>query len=273
MTNRLPVSCFIIARNEADRIGFTIKSVKDWVSEIIVVDSGSSDETVRVSESLGARVFSHEWQGYGLQKRFGEEQCKNDWLLNLDADEVVTPELAVEIAALFSHGTPLLTGFFLKVRDLLPGERKLAPFAHTNHCLRLYDKNKARFSDSPVHDTVMVREGETGLLQHPVLHKSFRSLAHMLDKLNNYSTAQAVEMQKKPMAFARTRLVFEVPVVFFKPYILRLYILRGWRGFTYSMVYAYGRFIRIAKYIELRNQAASNSSSSSISGNMPSARR
>src|SRR5437764_957280 len=95
----LPISAFIIACNEADRIGRAIASVRGWVDEIIVIDSGSSDDTVKVAQSLGARVLTHAWPGYGLQKRFGEEQCKNRWLLNLDADEEVTPELAQEIQA------------------------------------------------------------------------------------------------------------------------------------------------------------------------------
>jgi glycosyltransferase involved in cell wall biosynthesis len=101
MTQRLPLSAFIIAKNEADRIPAAIKSVVGWVDEVIVIDSGSEDETVAVAESLGARVVFNEWPGYGLQKRFGEDQCRNDWLLNLDADEEITSALAAEIKAKF----------------------------------------------------------------------------------------------------------------------------------------------------------------------------
>ncbi len=91
MTDRLPLSVFIIARDEADRIARPIESVIGWVDEVIVIDSGSTDETVAVAEQLGARVIRNDWPGYGPQKRFGEDQCRNDWLLNLDADEEVTP--------------------------------------------------------------------------------------------------------------------------------------------------------------------------------------
>jgi len=248
----LPISCFIIARNEADRIAHTIHSVKGWVDEIIVIDSGSTDDTVAVCEALGARVLYNLWPGYGLQKRFGEEQCRNDWLLNLDADEVVTPALAAEIAVAFAGGPPQVAGFYLKVRDLLPGEKKLAPFAHTNTCLRLYDKRFARFSDSPVHDSVIVREGETRILQQPVLHRSFRSLSHMLGKINSYSTAQAKDLQKKGMTLPYLRLLVELPFGFLKMYLLRGYVLRGWRGIVYSSVYAYGRFLRVVKVIRVR---------------------
>jgi glycosyltransferase involved in cell wall biosynthesis len=254
MNKPLPISCFIIAMNEADRIAATINSVKGWVSEIIVIDSGSSDDTVSVAAFHGARVLHHDWQGYGMQKRFGEEQCTQDWLLNLDADEVVTAELATEISQIFEAGMPALAGYFLKVRDLLPGERKLAKHAHTNHCLRLYNKHKARFSDSPVHDSVLVREGKTVELEHPVLHRSFRSLAHMLEKINSYSNVQAEDLLKKGIKYPHLRLFVELKFGFIKLYFLRGYIYRGWRGFIYSVVYAFGRFLRIAKYIELKNE-------------------
>ena len=90
MTDKLPLSVFIIAVNEADRIALTINSVRDWADEVIVIDSGSTDDTVAVAESHGARVVFNEWNGYGPQKVFGETLCRNDWLLNLDADEEVT---------------------------------------------------------------------------------------------------------------------------------------------------------------------------------------
>src|SRR5437868_420179 len=123
MMNKLPISCFIIAKNEADRVGTAIRSVIDWVDEVIVVENDSHDGTASVAQSLGARVISHPWQGYGLQKRFGEEQCRNDWLLNIDADEEVSAELAEEIRRVFSDiGNSELAGFILRVRDLLPGE-------------------------------------------------------------------------------------------------------------------------------------------------------
>ena len=255
MTNRPPISCFIIAKNEADRIARTIESVKAIAQEIIVIDSGSTDDTVSVAERAGARVLYHAWNGYGMQKRFGEEQCANHWLLNLDADEVMTAPLAHEIAGIFKNGPPLLSGYILKVRDLLPGEKKLSPFAHTNHCLRLYDKRKARFSDSPVHDSVIVEQGETKALEHVVLHHSFRSYRHMLEKIENYSSAQAQELRNRGMLLPWVRLPFEWLLAFLKMYVLRLYALRGLRGAICSAIYAYGRYLRVMKYIALTRGA------------------
>src|SRR4030042_3183310 len=108
---KLPISVFIIAKNEADRISVAILAVRDWVDEVIVIDSGSSDDTVAVSVSLGARVVFNEWRGYGPQKVFGESLCSNEWLLNLDADEEISPQLGTEIRALFGQGEPACSAF------------------------------------------------------------------------------------------------------------------------------------------------------------------
>lgn len=252
MTSKLPVSVFIIAHNEVDRIATAIGSVIDWADEVIVVDSGSTDGTMSLAQTLGAKVMYHGWEGYGLQKRYAEDQCRNDWLLNLDADEEVTPGLAQEIAGLFASGTPPMAGYVLHIRDLLPGEDRLAYRAHTNYVLRLYNRKEGRFSDSPVHDSVLIEPAQTAHLKHPVLHRSFRSLRHAIDKMNSYSSAQAENLQKKTLKYPLLRLLTEFPVAFFKVYILRCYILRGKRGFSYAMHYAYGRFVRIAKYLELQ---------------------
>jgi glycosyltransferase involved in cell wall biosynthesis len=253
MQPKLPISVFIITHNEADRIGVTLKSVCDWVDELVVIDSGSSDNTVEIAESFGAQTFFNAWNGYGLQKRFGEDKCRNRWLLNLDADEEITPELADEIQQIFAAGKPAFAAYRIPVRDLLPGETELARGAHTNNCIRLYNREHARFSDSPVHDSVIVQRGKVGALMRPALHRSFRSLAHAIDKMNAYSTAQAKHLYKRGMLLPRFRLVIEFPVSFFKAYILRLYCLRGMRGLTYAFVYAFGRMTRIAKYLELKN--------------------
>src|SRR5689334_17029892 len=98
----LPLSVFIIAKNEADRIGATIRAVRDLTDDLVVIDSGSTDGTQAVAEQLGARVIPNDWPGYGPQKRFGEEQCRHIWLLNIDADEVVPPDLSARIRAVFA---------------------------------------------------------------------------------------------------------------------------------------------------------------------------
>ncbi|MFW0776848.1 MAG: glycosyltransferase family 2 protein [Rickettsiales bacterium] len=256
MIQKLPISVFIIAVNEGDRIGETIKSVSDWVDEVIVVDSGSKDDTIQVSEALGAKVFRNAWPGYGLQKRFGEDQCKNDWILNLDADEVISDELRREMLSLFSVGTPAHPAWKMAIVEILPGRKKPIPFAHKIVAIRLYNKQFGRFSDSTVHDTVRMERGSVGELSSIVEHRSSRGLTHTMEKINRYSTMQARDLMAKstPLPFARLRLLLEFPANFIKAYLFRGYIFGGTQGFANSMVYAFSRFIRIAKYLELKNR-------------------
>ncbi|NBO19120.1 MAG: glycosyltransferase family 2 protein [Proteobacteria bacterium] len=255
MPTPLPISVFIITLNEADRLATTILSVRGWVDEVVVIDSGSTDNTLEVAASLGAKIGFHPWRGYGPQKRYAEGECKNRWLMNLDADEEVSPALAAEIQAMFAAGGPQEAGYLLRIRDLLPGEKSLSRFAHTNFVLRLYDRTQGSFSDSPVHDSVQMAHGAaTRILDNAVLHRSYRSWAHVIEKMNHYTSMQAENLRKKKgMRFAHARLITEFPFAFFKDYCLRGYALRGWRGFINSVLYAFGRFTRIAKYLELRD--------------------
>lgn len=110
--SRLPISCFIIAQNEADRIARTIQSVKSWVDEVVVVDSGSTDDTVAVAQNAHARVISQSWLGFGGQKRFAEEQCRHEWVLNLDADEVCLPRIAENNYGTFPFWHPRACGLW-----------------------------------------------------------------------------------------------------------------------------------------------------------------
>jgi len=138
----LPLSVFIIAQDEADRIGDAIRAVRDLSDDVVVVDSGSTDATPAVAVGLGARVIHHPWPGYGPQKRFAEEQCRHEWLLNLDADEVVPPELEREIRALFAAGEPRSPAYRIGIAEIFPGEDRPHSWAYTLSPVRLYQKRR-----------------------------------------------------------------------------------------------------------------------------------
>lgn len=246
MTDKLPISVFIIALNEADRIPLTIRSVRDWVDEVIVIDSGSQDDTIKVSEFLGASATFNEWKGYGPQKVYGETLCRNDWILNLDADEEITPELEREIRDLFS-GEPPCTAYRLHILPLHSFQDKGHKWTATQKPVRLYRKSMAGFKDSTVHDSVVVHSGATGALKGMVNHRSFRSLAHHVDKLNSYSSDQAVDLHRRGRNPTRIELVVVPVFAFFKQYILRREFVNGIDGVIISYMYAFQRFIRLAK--------------------------
>ncbi len=250
LDRKLPLSCFIIAMNEADRISPVIESVIGWVDEVIVVDSGSVDGTQELAASLGARVIHHDWPGFGPQKRFGEDQCRNDWLLNLDADEVPTEELCREIVALFGDGVPPHPFYCFKTEMVYPGDERPRLWADYHDFIRLYDRRAGRFSESPVHDTVQPGSVEPRHLKGTAWHFSYRSFSFLVEKLNYYSDLQSVNIHKPSRRALMMRLPFEFPLSFLKYYILRRHITGGAKGFSFAMINAFARFLRLVKLIE-----------------------
>jgi glycosyltransferase involved in cell wall biosynthesis len=249
----LPVSVFIIAKNEADRIGDVILAVRHLTDDLVVVDSGSTDGTQAVAEGLGARVIFNEWPGYGPQKRFGEDQCRHDWLLNLDADEVVPADLAAEIQALFAHGEPSCQAYEIGIAEIFPGEAAPHPFAYTLSPVRLYRKDHGRYSSSIVHDRVDLNPGtKVGRLKGIVHHRSVRSLGDQIAKLNRYSDQQAEDLEIRGVLIPTWRMFFEFPAAFLKAYVGRRHFMRGSYGFLTAMNYAISRHLRLAKHYERR---------------------
>jgi len=244
---RLPVSVFIIARDEADRIARAIESARDWAEEVIVIDSGSTDDTVAVSRALGARVEFRAWSGYGPQKVYGQSLCRNDWVLNIDADEELSAALQQEIRALFERGEPPYSAYTVPILPLYRFQSRAHRWTVHHHPVRLYRRAAAGFKDSPVHDTVVVREGRTGRLRGMVLHRSFRSLSHHVEKVNSYSSAQAEDCFRKGRNPSWLDVLFTPPLAFFKSYLIRREFLNGVDGVVVSWMYAFQRFIRLAK--------------------------
>jgi glycosyltransferase involved in cell wall biosynthesis len=251
---KLPISVFIIAKNEADRIPKPLLSVIQWADEVIVIDSGSDDGTLGVAETLGAKTVFNAWKGYGPQKVFGETLCRNKWLLNIDADEEITKELSDEIAAIFAKGEPACQAYKMKIRILSRFARYPAMFAPTHNRVRLYHSDYAGFKDSTVHDSVVLKEnkgGKIGQLQNIVLHRSFRSYTHAIEKINRYSSMQAHDMLKHGRKPSVLRIITEPFLGFAKGYFAKRYCFMGLDGFIEGVIYAFARTIRLAKAREL----------------------
>lgn len=245
----LPISCFIIAQNEADRIVAAIRSVRDWVDEIVVVDSGSTDGTGTLATTQGARVIHNVWPGFGQQKRFAEDQCRNDWLLNIDADEVITSELAAEMKALFRDGAPRAAAYGMQVRLIYPGWQRPRHWGHDHYCLRLYDRKRVRFRDSTIHDSVVPDGEPVGNLRNPVYHYSVRTLADFAHKCNVRASYLALHAKRRSPWQLWLRVVTEFPVAFLKYYIARGHVAGGSVGAQVAAILAYYRWVRIVRMI------------------------
>jgi len=259
MSDRLPISAFIIAKNEADRIPKAILSVRDWVAEVIVIDSGSTDDTVKTSQALGAKTYFNEWQGYGPQKVYGETLCRNKWVLNIDADEEATPETIAEIKSLFANGEPEKKAFSMRTNCVFRFEDKPRRFAVSMIHGRLYNRDYAGFKDSAVHDSVVLHDGgKLELLKNGLNHYIFRSHHHTIEKVNFYSSMQAEDLFCKGRNPSALKLIFTPLWAFFKAYILRGYIFYGLDGVVRSHIYAFSRLIRVAKAREKFQEAQYN---------------
>tara|TARA_Y100000768_G_scaffold310115_1_gene244473 strand:- start:2242 stop:2997 length:756 start_codon:yes stop_codon:yes gene_type:complete len=249
MKNKLPISCFIIAKNEADRITKTIQSVDDLVDEIIVIDSGSTDGTQDLVKKLGCKIYYNEWNGFGPQKRFGEDKARNKWLLNLDADEYLSNKLKDEIRNLFAK--KLKSNFFsMKVIPIYPNWNKPRLFSAHHLCVRLYNIEFGRFSTSKVHDSVQTNSNKIIKLKNPVLHESVRSFSHLIEKEDSYVKMQIKSLKKKNKLLLFLRLFFEFPLSFTKYYFIRRHFTGAFTGLITSIILAFYRWKRI--YLFLR---------------------
>jgi glycosyltransferase involved in cell wall biosynthesis len=248
----MPVTCTIIAKDEGDRIERCILAVRDLVDEVVVVDSGSRDDTVAKAKALGAKIFQRAWTGFGPQKRFAEDCASHDWILNLDADEIVTPELAREIAKLMRSGEPPLPAYRFRQVTVYPGREKPRLWADFHNYVRLYDRRRVRFKDSSVHDTVETGGHQVGQLEGIALHFSWRTLDHVRAKLERYTDLQAKELSK-PRAVILARLPFEYPFLFFRYYVLRRNFTGGIFGLQIAHEISKARFRRLLKILRARS--------------------
>ena len=246
----LPVSVFLITRDEADRLPRTLAAV-DWADQIVVVDSGSQDSTPAIARAAGAEVHHRDWTGYGPQKAHAESLCRNDWLLNVDADEVVTPALAREIAALFADGPPEPAAYRVAILNVYPGDSRPRPLADDYRVVRLYHRSVGRYRDHPLFDRVVLAEGVRARpIRGALWHHPLTSWAHFVEKENRYTSFQAEAARGRPRWRLLLRLPVEMPVAFLKFYLLRRHVTGGWKGFAFALTAAFARALRIVKLLE-----------------------
>lgn len=250
---KLPISGFIICKNEEDRISYAIKSLIDLVDEIILVDSGSTDKTLEIAKKLGIKhIFHNEWQGYGKQKLFAEKKCKHDWVLNIDADEEVTESLATEIRKLFTRGANH-SAYYITVKIASRFTDKVPLFGPEDIVIRLYNKKKASYSEHSIHDTVKVFKGSTAKLKSYLKHRCFISYKHAVDKINFYTDMQAQDFLNRGRKPKLIRIIIEPIYSFIKSYLINRYIFLGLEGFIEAFIYSFSRTLRLAKARELHN--------------------
>ena len=217
----LPLSVFIITKNEADRIAEAILSVQDLAQEILVVDSGSEDNTVEIAANLGAKTLFNAWEGYGQQKYFAEQQCQYDWILNIDADERVTKSLRQEILDWFAaEQHKKYVGAWINISEIPHYRPYASKGIHNKLYLRLYHKQYCTYRQHTVHDSVVTSHKNLFTFKQNITHRSFRSHAHAIDKMNFYTSCLAEDAHQKGKKVARITLLTIFPLAFIKHYFL-----------------------------------------------------
>lgn len=250
----LPLTVTIITRNEEQRIADAIQSVKPIASEIIVVDSESTDKTVDIARANGAKVLNQKFLGYGAQKNFAQDHASNDWVLSLDADEKVTPELAQEIADIFKQGLhERFDGFRLPRKTWYLNRWIYHGGWYPNYLIRLANRRKARWDEPEIHESWVVK-GEVLYLQHPLEHFSFpRQRAHILKNVD-YAEYQRRKAIRNHTPFKLQKLIFKPFWKFFDMYFLRAGFMDGLAGFIIAIHSAYAMFLSYSYLYESTSQ-------------------
>ncbi len=245
--NRLSV--ITLTLNEADNIRDCLESVR-WADEIIVVDSGSSDGTIDAVRGYTEKIFTIDWPGYGAARNFAVSQATGDWILWLDADERVTPELAEEIRALIGKGNEPVAGFAVARRAYFLGRWIRHCGWYPSRVVRLFRRGRARFTESRVHEKLQL-DGAVGETRHDLLHFTDPNLHHYLTKFNRYTTLGAEDLHAAGRQFRLSDLLLRPCVHFLKMYVIRRGFLDGMEGFILSVLSSAYTFAKYAKLWEI----------------------
>jgi glycosyltransferase involved in cell wall biosynthesis len=225
MHNQLSV--VIISKNEENFIADAVKSAL-FANEVLVLDSGSTDETCSIAKNLGAKVMHQDWLGFGPQKNKAVELAKNNWVFVLDSDERITLELQLELLSILKN--PIASGYYVARLNNFFGKSIRYCGLYPDYSIRLFNREKGKFNDVTVHESVQIN-GDTDKLKNHMIHLAFDTVEEFSNKQKKYAT---LSQKKKNLIKA-----FISPIwTFLKIYIFRLGFIEGWRGFIIAKVYA-----------------------------------
>jgi glycosyltransferase involved in cell wall biosynthesis len=242
-----PVTVTIITLNASRHLRQCLESVR-WADEIVIVDSGSTDSTLAIAREFTDRIAHHDWMGYGPQKQFAVGLAKNDWILSLDADESLSPELAENIRRLLQE-RPAFSAYELRRRNQFMGRCLRHGEGYPDLVLRLFDRRHARWSDDAVHEKVMY-DGHVGELAGDLLHRSESGIAAYIDKQNRYTSLQAERLHQEGASVGLAQLLLSPLLRFVKFYFIRRGFLDGLPGFVHISIGCFNSFIKYAKLRE-----------------------
>jgi glycosyltransferase involved in cell wall biosynthesis len=242
------ISVIIITKNEEINIEDCLKSVQ-WADEIILVDAESDDKTVEISRKYTDKIFIHPWEGYSRQKRFALIQVQNEWVLSLDADERITPELRNEIETKKGKN---FDAFKIPRKNYFLGKHITGCGWNDDYQLRLFKKSKTDITDNLVHESFFVN-GKVDKLDNQMIHYTYRNLRDAITKMNNYSSLEALQKYKtknvSPIDF-----ILHPASAFFQYFLVRKGYKDGKYGLMVSLLHAMTNMQIYMKIWELKNR-------------------
>ena len=244
---RAPFSLVLITRNAGAQLHASLDSAR-FADDVVVVDSGSDDDTVQIAASFGAHVVEQPWLGFGLQKQFAVERARHDWVLCLDADERLTAELAASIEAALS--APKAAAYRMARCNRFLGQWLWHGEGYPDWSIRLFDRRSARWSEDVVHERVLC-DGPIATLAGDLRHESAESLDAYLAKQNRYTTLQAQRLHDLGQTTSIVQLLLSPAVRFFKFYFLKLGFLDGVAGLVHIAIGCGNSFLKHAKLLAL----------------------
>jgi len=243
------LSVIIITKNEQDNIEDCLESVK-WADEIIVVDSSSTDKTEEICRKYTNKFYIKDWPGFGIQKQNALDLATHEWVLSIDADERVTPELRNEIISVLSSNSNVNGYLIPRLSNYLGKDIRHAGW-YPDYTLRLVKRGRSHFTKDIVHEK-MVADGAIQKISNHFLHFPFKDIEHHFQKLNDYSTLSANKMYREGKKVGWILIVLKTLLAFIRSYILKLGILDGWPGLTVSVSTSLSVYMKYVKLKELR---------------------
>jgi len=243
------ISAVVITYNEENNISRCLESLS-WADEIVVVDSFSQDRTKEIASSFTDKIFDLEWQGFGKQKEFARTKASYDWVLSIDADEVVSEKLREEIKGIINKNDSLDDYYIPRLSNFLGRWIKHSSW-YPDYVLRLFKKDKAKFDESLVHEKLIL-EGRGGVLKNEILHYTDPDISHYLLKMNKYTSLSAEMLSSEGKNATLFDLLFRPMAIFFKMYLFKSGFLDGWQGFVLACFSSFHVFVKYAKLWHLR---------------------
>lgn len=245
----IEASVYIICKNEEKHIRRVLESVKDF-SEIVVVDSGSSDNTLNIVKEFTNNIFHQDWLGFAKQKEYAKNLCTKDWVLNLDADEEVTTNLKNEIIKTIEENK--IDGLNIKISSSFMGEFN-SEKSKFNRRVRFFRKSAGYYPEKLVHESIVIN-GKIKDADGFIYDYGTLDLRTHLNKINEYSSLRAEEKFVKNKKASIVKLLFVFPLSFIKSFIIKRGFLNGFRGFIAAMNNSFYAFLKEAKLYELNKR-------------------